>query len=92
MYSPDFSELAAVSVRRLAWAMGTDMGKAVDFMVRALPAYIRTEKVCELCKDKTKCKICTFKNSGDMPEKALPLLYFTAPFASAEKTKIKEAS
>jgi len=85
MYSPDFSELAAVSVRRLAWAMGTNMGKAVDIMVKALPAFIRTEKVCELCKDKSKCKICIFKNSGEMPEKALPLLYFTAPFTSTKE-------
>jgi hypothetical protein len=40
-YSPNFSELAAVTVRRLAWAMDADMGQAVDVLVKALPAYIK---------------------------------------------------
>jgi hypothetical protein len=75
MYSPDFSELATVSVRRLAWAMGVNMGKAVDVMVKSLPAFINAEKVCALCKDKTKCAVCSFKNSGEMLEKAVALLY-----------------
>ena len=75
MYSPDFSEIAAVSIRRLAWAMGANMGQVVDVMVRSLPGYINAEKVCELCKDKSKCPACAFKNSGEMPQKALALLY-----------------
>jgi hypothetical protein len=29
-YSPQFSELSAVSVRRLAWSLGVSMLKAVD--------------------------------------------------------------
>jgi len=75
MYSPNFSELAAVTVRRLAWAMGANMGQAVDVLVKALPAFINTEKVCALCKDKTKCTTCAIKNAGEMPQKALALLY-----------------
>jgi len=75
MYSPKFSELAAVTVRRLAWAMGVDMGQTVDVLVKSLPAFIKAEKVCALCKDKTKCAACAFKNSGEMPQKALALLY-----------------
>lgn len=75
MYSPNFSELAAVSIRRLAWAMGANMGQAVDVLVKALPAFINTEKICTACKDKTKCTACACKSSGDMPEKALGLLY-----------------
>jgi hypothetical protein len=75
MYSPNFSEIAAVSVRRLAWAMGGNMGQAVDVMVRSLPAYIKADKVCELCRDKTKCDTCAFQNCGEMPQKALALLY-----------------
>jgi hypothetical protein len=75
MYSPNFSELAAVTVRRLAWAMGANMGQAVDVLVKALPAFINTEKVCALCKDKTKCAACAFKNAGEMPKKALALLF-----------------
>jgi len=75
MYSPNFSELAAVTIRRLAWAMGANMGQAVDVLVKALPAFINTEKVCAVCKDQTKCAACAFKNAGEMPKKALTLLY-----------------
>jgi hypothetical protein len=75
MYSPNFSKIAAVSVRRLAWAMGSNMELAVDVMVKSLPAFINAEKVCSSCKDKTKCSACAFQNSGEMPEKALALLY-----------------
>ena len=75
MYSPDFSEIAAVTVRRLAWAMGANMGQAVDVMVKSLPSFINADKVCGLCKDKTKCTVCAFKNCGEMPQKAVALLY-----------------
>jgi hypothetical protein len=75
MYSPPFSEIAAVSVRRLAWAMGANMGQAVDVMVKYLPAFIKAELVCSYCKDKTKCSACAFKNCGEMPKKAVALLY-----------------
>ena len=75
MYSPNYSEISAVTVRRLAWAMGANMGQAVDVMVKSLPAFINAEKVCGLCKDKTKCTVCAFKNCGEMPQKAVALLY-----------------
>jgi len=75
MYSPSFSEIAAVSVRRLAWAMRSNIGLAIDVMVKSLPAFINADKVCGLCRDKTKCSACAFHNSGEMQEKALALLY-----------------
>jgi hypothetical protein len=55
--------------------MGTNMSLAVDLLVQAAPAYIKTEKVCGACKDKTKCKTCAIKNSGELSEKAKALLY-----------------
>jgi hypothetical protein len=75
MYSPNFSEIAAVTVRRLAWAMGANMGLAVDVMVKSLPAFVNAEKVCSSCKDRSKCDACAFQDSGEMPKKALALLY-----------------
>jgi hypothetical protein len=74
-YGPNLSEISAVTVRRLAWAMGANMGQAVDVLVMALPAFINAEKVCELCRDKTKCAVCACKSNGEMPKKALALLY-----------------
>jgi hypothetical protein len=61
-YSPQFSEKAAVSVRRLAWAMGVSMPAAVDLMVLLIPSVVDPSKVCLSCKDSTKCQGCSFRN------------------------------
>jgi hypothetical protein len=74
LYSPNFSELAAVAIRRLAWAMGSNMGQAVDAMVESLPALINAEKVCALCKDASKCTACIFKAGAVPPLKLVDLL------------------
>jgi recombinational DNA repair protein RecR len=59
-YSPPFSALAAVSVRRLAWSMGKPMPAAVDLMVSLLPSVLDPAKVCLACKDSSKCELCVF--------------------------------
>ena len=59
-YSPQFSAMAAVSVRRLAWAINKPMPAAVDFIIRQLPSIVDPAKICQVCKDSTKCKACTF--------------------------------
>ncbi|MCL1813212.1 MAG: hypothetical protein FWG29_06775 [Treponema sp.] len=74
MYSPSFSELACISVRRFSWAMGTNMVKAVDVMVKSLPAIIKPEIVCSACKDNSKCMVCIFKVGEVQQPKILDLL------------------
>jgi hypothetical protein len=59
-YSPRFSALSAVSVRRLAWALGLSMPKAVDHVVGLLPVMFPSGVVCLSCKDNTKCRSCAF--------------------------------
>jgi recombinational DNA repair protein RecR len=59
-YSPQFSEVSAVSIRRLAWSLGISMPKAVDQVVNALPSIFSPGTVCLSCKDQTKCKSCAF--------------------------------
>jgi hypothetical protein len=59
-YSPQFSEVSAVSVRRLAWALGLSMPKTVDQVVGFLPSLFPPGVVCLACKDNTKCKLCAF--------------------------------
>ena len=61
-YSPQFSETAAVSVRRLAWALGLSMPATVDIMVRLMPSIVDPSKICLSCKDNTKCHGCTFRS------------------------------
>jgi len=74
MYCPNLSELAAVAIRRLAWAMETNMGKAVDALVICLPHNINAEKVCTACKDTSKCTVCIFKATATTPPKWTALL------------------
>jgi hypothetical protein len=37
MYGPNLTEFGVISVRRLAWAIGTNMAEAIDFMAHYLP-------------------------------------------------------
>jgi len=59
-YSPQFSEMACVSVRRLAWALNVSMPKAVDIIVKELSSAFSSSVVCPQCKDKSKCEVCSF--------------------------------
>jgi hypothetical protein len=61
-YSPRFSELSAVSVRRLAWALGLTMPKTVDQVVGLLPSLFPPGTVCRSCRDSAKCNSCAFFN------------------------------
>jgi recombinational DNA repair protein RecR len=60
MYTPQFSQKATVTVRRLAWALGLSMPKAVDKIINQITAIFPPSAVCPLCKDSTKCKLCAF--------------------------------
>ena len=70
MYTPQFSDLASISVRRLAWAMGTNMTSAVSRIVKLLPTMFDAQAVCARCKDKTKCKDCVFSKEVSAFDKA----------------------
>jgi len=69
-YSPQFSEAAAVAVRRLAWALDRNMVQAVNELVSFLPQLVVNSKVCLACKDNTKCQVCIFNGEG-IPQSAL---------------------
>ena len=76
-YSPQFSEMASVSVRRLSWAMGLSMPAAINIMVRLMPSIVNPSKVCDLCKDKTKCQSCSFLNQPTPQHEQDALSQFT---------------
>ena len=73
MYGPNLSATASVSIRRLAWAMHTNMGQAVDAMVRLISGHIDQKKICSACKDDSKCTACIF-TAGIKPALRLPEL------------------
>jgi len=59
-YTPQFSEMACVTVRRLAWALNLSMPKTIDIIVKELSSAFSSSFVCPQCKDKTKCNLCGF--------------------------------
>jgi recombinational DNA repair protein RecR len=59
-YTPQFSEMAAVSIRRLAWAVGKKMTTTVDHMVHLMLTVYEPAAVCSHCQDKSKCEACIF--------------------------------
>jgi hypothetical protein len=63
-YTPQFSLAATVSVRRLAWALGLTMPKAVDRIVAMLPSLVSPTVVCAACKDNSKCNACAFNQQA----------------------------
>jgi hypothetical protein len=70
MYTPPLSDCSVISLRCLAWAMGTTMGVAVSRIVRLMPDMVDSGLVCQRCKDNTKCSSCVFKTTISDSEKA----------------------
>jgi len=67
-YTPQFSLSAVVSVRRLAWALGVPMPKAVDLMVQSLPSIKDPSRVCLSCQDQSACSNCAFSKHSTVQE------------------------
>jgi recombinational DNA repair protein RecR len=59
LYTPQFSEVASISVRRLAWATNKKMTKTIDLIVKLLPTIVNPSKVCSSCQAK-ECQACIF--------------------------------
>ena len=67
MYSPNFSETACVSVRRLAWAFNLPMTQTMDHMIEMLLSQVDPARVCLSCKDKSRCSKCIFTKQSTNP-------------------------
>jgi hypothetical protein len=70
MYSPQFSDTASISVRRLAWALDASMPAAVNRLVGLLPSLYSPGLVCQRCKDQTKCALCVFSKQVSEQDKS----------------------
>jgi len=73
-YSPQFSALASISVRRFAWAIKKPMPAAVDLIVRLMPHVVSPSKICSACQDKTKCLACVFSNKEALTADQIAIL------------------
>jgi hypothetical protein len=61
-YTPELSDESSCTLRRIAWALGIPMTEAIDRVFDHVPRTLDPEKVCNGCRDKTKCDDCAFKH------------------------------
>jgi len=60
-YTPELSDESSCTLRRIAWAMQMPMTQAIEEVFSYLPKILDRKKVCEGCRDRTKCQECAFK-------------------------------
>ena len=61
-YTPQLSMKSSCTLRRIAWALNTPMTKAIEKVFDHLPKMLDREKVCQECRDKTRCDDCVFNS------------------------------
>jgi len=59
-YTPELSKRGSSTLRRIAWAAGIPMTKTAEEIMEFLPLILDKATVCKKCRDKSKCKECTF--------------------------------
>jgi recombinational DNA repair protein RecR len=59
-YTPELSLKHSCTLRRLAWALDMPMTKAMEKVFEFLPEILDSEKVCQACRDISKCSGCEF--------------------------------
>lgn len=67
-YTPQLSMKSSSTLRRISWALGVPMTKGIEFVFEYLPRIMDREKVCEGCRDKTKCPGCVFSQHNTNKE------------------------
>lgn len=59
-YTPELSYEDSCTLRRIAWALGLPMTKAIEAVFEHLGKTLDNKKICESCRDKTRCQDCVF--------------------------------
>jgi hypothetical protein len=59
-YTPELSDSASATLRRIAWAVGKPMTQTMNAIFMNLPNIIGKETICPSCRDTTRCDICGF--------------------------------
>jgi recombinational DNA repair protein RecR len=63
-YTPELSLKSSCTLRRISWALGIPMTQAIERVFEHLPRILDGNKVCDACRDRTKCPQCSFCNSN----------------------------
>ncbi len=65
-YTPELSYQSSCTLRRIAWAVGIPMTQAIERVFDHMPAILDKEKVCQGCRDNTRCDDCAFNNQHNL--------------------------
>ena len=87
-YTPQLSYQDSCTLRRIAWALKTPMTKAVGMVFEHLVGTIDAGKVCEECRDKTRCSDCVFNTKQEIqcsPLKAIQTENFSREAPNAKR-------
>jgi len=59
-YWPELTMKSSRTLRRIAWALDMPRTKALEKIFEYLPEILDNEKVCQACRDRSKCSDCQF--------------------------------
>jgi len=62
-YTPELSQSASATLRRIAWSMGKPMSQTMNVIFMKIPNLMNREKICECCRDPSACNICGFNGN-----------------------------
>ncbi len=63
-YTPELSMKSSCTLRRISWALGVPMTEGIDLVFDYLPKILDRDRVCQGCRDQSKCAECAF-NTND---------------------------
>jgi len=59
-YTPELSLQSSKTLRRISWSLGVPMTLGIEIIFDFLPQILDPNKVCQGCRDKSKCDECAF--------------------------------
>ena len=59
-YTPELSLKSSCTLRRISWALGVPMTQGIEFVFDYLPGILDRQKVCDACRDRSRCHECAF--------------------------------
>ena len=90
-YTPELSDYHSATLRRIAWSLGKPMTKSIETVFDNLDTMIDPVKVCEKCKDRSKCESCYF-NTGKRINEELPIDPIKQTFNTEVEMKVNQVS
>jgi hypothetical protein len=63
-YTPELDSHQSSTLRRIAWALDMPMTKAMTAVIEYVSDVIDNKRVCNACRDKSRCTSCLFNRGG----------------------------